>query len=31
MADDSDVRFLTSDEVLDFSLARPIDGSTDYL
>jgi len=31
MADDSDVRFLTSDEVLDFSLARPIDGSTDSL
>lgn len=31
MADDSDVRFLTSDEILDFSLARPIDGSTDSL
>jgi hypothetical protein len=31
MADDSDVRFLTSDEALDFSLARPIDSSDDYL
>lgn len=31
MADDSDVRFLTSDEALDFSLARPIDSNDDYL
>jgi hypothetical protein len=31
MADDSDVRFLTSDEVLDFSLARPVDSSEEYL
>ena len=25
MVEDSDVRFLTSDEVLDFTLARPAD------
>ncbi|XP_069693713.1 uncharacterized protein [Periplaneta americana] len=31
MADDSDVRFLTSDEALDFSLARPIDSGDDDL
>jgi hypothetical protein len=31
MADDSDVRFLTSDEALDFSLARPVDSNDDYL
>ncbi|KAJ9580601.1 hypothetical protein L9F63_024216, partial [Diploptera punctata] len=31
IAEDSDVRFLTSDEVLDFSLARPNDSGDDDL